>query len=338
MGSLQTIIVLILFVLLIIPMGKYVYKVFDFQKTRGDKFLNKIDNFIYKVCDIEKNKKMNWKEYTLSIITISLIMTLVSYILLRIQAFLPLNPSGAKGMEQSLSFNTVISFLTNTNLQDYSGESALSHLSQMIVIIFFMFASAAIGYSTAAAFIRGLRGDKDFGNFFVDMTRTITRILLPLSIVVTILLVAGGVPQTFSGTKTVTTIEGKMQDIARGPVAALESIKHIGTNGGGFFGANSAHPFENPNPITNIIEMLAMMLLPGSLVVAFGHFIRSKKQGWAIFAAMAVLLLMMIPICNHFEAQGNPALSHYAHLSQSMGNMEGKEERFGLQVHHCLQL
>ena len=174
-------------------------------------------------------------------------------------------------MEQSLSFNTIISFMTNTNLQDYSGESGLSHFSQMIVIIFMMFTSAATGFAAALAFMRGIIGNKKtMGNFFVDLIRIITRVLLPLSIIVGILLVAQGVPQTLSGTQTVTTIEGKMQDIAIGPVAALESIKHIGTNGGGFFGANSAHPFENPTPISNLIELLSMMMLPGALVYTFG--------------------------------------------------------------------
>lgn len=329
MEWLQIIIPLVLFMLMVVPMGKYLYYVSTGEKAFGDKFFNKIDNFIYKVCGIDKDQGMNWKEYVISLIAVNAVMVFIGYIILRTQNFLMFNPNKIGGMEQGLTFNTIISFMTNTNLQDYSGESGLSHLSQMIVIIFMMFTSAATGFAAALAFIRGIIGNKKMGNFFVDLIRVITRVFLPLSMIVGILLVAQGVPQTLSGTHTVSTIEGKLQDIAVGPVAALESIKHIGTNGGGFFGANSAHPFENPTPISNLIELLSMMLLPGALVYTFGLMLKNKKQGWTIFAAMAALFLIGLPICYLAEKAGNPALAHIG-LNQLMGNMEGKEVRFGI--------
>ncbi|EHJ00515.1 Potassium-transporting ATPase A chain [Clostridium sp. DL-VIII] len=329
MEWLQIIITLLLFMLIVVPLGKYLYYVSTGEKTVVDKVFNPIDNFIYKICGINKEEKMNWKEYVFSIIAVNAVMVFIGYIILRAQGLLFLNPNKIDGMEQSLSFNTIISFMTNTNLQDYSGESGLSNLSQMIVIIFMMFTSAATGFAAALAFMRGIIGKKSTGNFFVDITRITTRVLLPFSIVIGILLVSQGVPQTLSGTKTVTTIEGKMQDIAMGPVAALEAIKHVGTNGGGFFGANSAHPFENPTPLTNLIELLSMMMLPGALVYTFGLMLKNKKQGWAIFGAMAGLFIVALPICYFAEKAGNPALAHIG-LSQAMGNMEGKEVRFGI--------
>ena len=329
MEWLQIIITLLLFMLIIVPLGKYLYNVSTRQKMLGDKFFDIIDNSIYKVCGISKEEDMNWKEYVFSIIAVNAVMVLIGYIILRVQSLAILNPNKIGGMEQSLSFNTIISFMTNTDLQDYSGESGLSHLSQMIVIIFMMFTSAATGFSAALAFMRGIIGKKTMGNFFVDLIRITTRVLLPFSIIIGILLVSQGVPQTLSGTKTVTTIEGKMQDIAMGPVAALEAIKHLGTNGGGFFGANSAHPFENPTPISNLIELLSMMMLPGALVCTFGLMLKNKKQGWAIFGAMAGIFIIALPICYYAEKAGNPALAHVG-LNQLMGNMEGKEVRFGI--------
>lgn len=330
MEILQIIIPLVIFILLVVPMGKYLYKVSTRKKAFGDVFFDAIDNFIYKVCRIDKSEEMTWKQYIISIIVVNGVMTILAYIILRTQGSLILNPNKIPGMEQSLTFNTAISFMTNTNLQDYSGESGLSHLSQMLVIIFMMFTSAATGFAAALAFMRGIIGkQKTLGNFFVDLTRVITRVLLPLSVVVTLLLVAQGVPQTLSGIHTITTIEGKLQDIALGPVAALEAIKHLGTNGGGFFGANSAHPFENPTPISNLIELLSMMILPGALVYTFGLMLKNKKQGWAIFAAMSILFLLVLPVCYLAEKAGNPILAHIG-LNQLMGNMEGKEVRFGI--------
>lgn len=326
---LQNILFLIVFMILVVPMGKYLYQVANCEKAFGDRIFNKVDNTIYKIFKIDK-EEMNWKQYVLALITTNAVMIFAGYLILRIQGIGLFNPSEIGGMEASLSFNTIISFMTNTNLQHYSGESGLSYLSQMLVIIYMMFTSAATGYAACMAFIRGLVGKKKtLGNFYVDMVRITTRVLVPLAFIVGVLLISQGVPQTLGGTETVRTIEGNLQDIARGPVAALESIKHVGTNGGGFFGANSSHPFENPTIVSNMIEMLSMMILPGACVIAFGYMIGNKKQSKAVFGAMGIIFLVGLLICWTSEKAGNPELAA-AGLSQAMGNMEGKELRFGI--------
>ena len=326
---LQNILFLIVFMILVIPMGKYLYQVANCEKAFGDRIFNKVDNTIYKIFKIDK-EEMNWKQYVLALIITNAVMIFAGYLILRIQGIGLFNPSEIGGMEESLSFNTIISFMTNTNLQHYSGESGLSYLAQMLVIIYMMFTSAATGYAACMAFIRGLVGKKKtLGNFYVDMVRITTRVLVPLAFIVGVLLISQGVPQTLGGTETVRTIEGNLQDIARGPVAALESIKHVGTNGGGFFGANSSHPFENPTIVSNMIEMLSMMILPGACVIAFGYMIGNKKQSKAVFGAMGIIFLVGFLICWTSEKAGNPELAA-AGLSQAMGNMEGKELRFGI--------
>ncbi len=326
---LQNILFLIVFMILVIPMGKYLYQVANCEKAFGDRIFNKVDNTIYKIFKIDK-EEMNWKQYVLALIITNAVMIFAGYLILRIQGIGLFNPSEIGGMEESLSFNTIISFMTNTNLQHYSGESGLSYLAQMLVIIYMMFTSAATGYAACMAFIRGLAGKKKtLGNFYVDMVRITTRVLVPLAFIVGVLLISQGVPQTLGGTETVRTIEGNLQDIARGPVAALESIKHVGTNGGGFFGANSSHPFENPTIVSNMIEMLSMMILPGACVIAFGYMIGNKKQSKAVFGAMGIIFLVGLLICWTSEKAGNPELAA-AGLSQAMGNMEGKELRFGI--------
>ncbi len=337
---LQIILVLAMFVILVIPMGRYMYHIATDQKTFADRVFDPVDRLIYKICGI-KGGDMNWKEYALSLVTANAVMILVGYLILRIQGFLFLNPNGIGGMEESLSFNTIISFMTNTNLQHYAGESGLSYAAQMCVIIFMMFTSAASGYAACMAFCRGLSGRK-LGNFFADMVRIITRVLLPLAFIVGLLLVSQGTPQTLAGNITVETIEGTYQDIAMGPVAALESIKHLGTNGGGFFGANSSTPFENPTVISNMIEMLSMMLLPGACVVTFGLMLHDRKkekktvrkpfmgrQGAVIFGAMAILFVIGLTICVGAERAGNPVIEATG-INQDMGSMEGKEVRFGV--------
>lgn len=326
---LQNILFLIVFMILVIPMGKYLYQVANCEKAFGDRIFNKVDNTIYKIFKIDK-EEMNWKQYVLALIITNAVMIFAGYLILRIQGIGLFNPSEIGGMEESLSFNTIISFMTNTNLQHYSGESGLSYLAQMLVIIYMMFTSASTGYAACMAFIRGLVGKKKtLGNFYVDMVRITTRVLVPLAFIVGVLLISQGVPQTLGGTETVRTIEGNLQDIARGPVAALESIKHVGTNGGGFFGANSSHPFENPTIVSNMIEMLSMMILPGACVIAFGYMIGNKKQSKAVFGAMGIIFLVGLLICWTSEKAGNPELAA-AGLSQAMGNMEGKELRFGI--------
>ncbi|MGE6513192.1 MULTISPECIES: potassium-transporting ATPase subunit KdpA [Lysinibacillus] len=332
----QIAIVLIIYLPLVILAGHYLFRVTMQQKTWLDPVLDKVDGAIYKICGI-KQVDMTGKQYVLTLILSNAFMVFIGYILLRIQSVLLLNPNDIDNMEATLSFNTIISFMTNTNLQHYSGESGLSYLSQMLVIIFMMFTSAATGYAACMAFCRRLVAKTDtLGNFFIDFVRVITRVLMPISMLVAIILVSQGSPQTLSSNKTVETIEGKFQDIALGPVASLESIKHVGTNGGGFNGANSTTPFENPTVISNIIEMLSMMLLPGACVVAFSLMVAYRKrktifgkQGLSIFVAMSMLFLMGLVTVYVAERTGNPIISELG-ISQELGSMEGKEMRFGI--------
>lgn len=329
MEIIQILITLGILMILVIPMGVYLSKVITGEKSFIDPCFDRIDGVLYKLTGIKKSE-MSWKQYAVSLVATNLIMVLLVYILFRLQGVLVLNPDGNKSLNPLLALNTAISFITNTNLQHYSGEWGMTYFTQMAAITFLMFTSAASGFSVAAAFIRGITGKSEtVGNFFVDMVRVITRVLLPLSIIVTLMLVWQGVPQTLEGTKTITALQGGYQDIPLGPVASMESIKHIGTNGGGFFGANSAHPFENPTPLSNSIEIISMMLIPAALVYAFGIMLKNKKQAWILFAAMSILFLISLPICYFSEAGGNPLLAD-AGLSQSMGNMEGKEVRFGI--------
>lgn len=329
MDILQIGIILLIFVLLCIPIGKYIYKVAEHEKTFLDPILDRVDNFIYRISGIKK-EDMSWKQYIFALITCNAVAAFLAYLILRIQSIPILNPNHIGNMEQGLTFNTVIAFMTNTDLQDYSGEWGLSYFSQMAVITFFMFFAAATGLAITLAFIRAISGrKKEMGNFYVDLVRIITRILLPICIVVAIFYVQQGVPQTLAYNKTVTTIEGKLQDIPLGPVASLEAIKILGTNGGGFFGANSAHPFENPTPLTNAVQSVSMLLLAGAVVICFGYMLKKKKQAISIFAAMGILLIIGIIICYMSEKAGNPVLSRLG-LNQIMGNMEGKEVRFGV--------
>jgi potassium-transporting ATPase potassium-binding subunit len=325
---LQISLVLVMLIALIIPMGKYLATAFSLEKTRLDSVFGGVEGIIYKLSGI-KGSDMNWKQYLIALLMSNIVMTGIAYLILRMQGILPANPSGIAGMDPFLAFNTAVSFVTNTNLQHYSGESGLSYLSQMLVIMYLMFTTPATGIAAIMAFMRGVTGQRSLGNFYVDLIRSHTRVLIPLSIVVTLLLVSQGVPQTMEPTATASTISGTEQQIARGPVASLVSIKHLGTNGGGFFGVNSAHPFENPTPFTNVLEMLSMLLIPASLPLAFGHMAKNRKQGWMIFAAMFLMFLVFLTMAYVNEANGNPALERVG-LSQEMGSMEGKEVRFGI--------
>ncbi|MEG0685066.1 MAG: potassium-transporting ATPase subunit KdpA [Coprobacillus sp.] len=331
---LQIICTLLVFLVIIFPIGNYVYHISTHKKTFADPVFNRVDNAIFRFFKIDTSD-MGWKKYAL-----------------RIQSLPIFNPNAIGGMEETLSFNTIISFMTNTNLQHYSGESGLSYLSQMFVIIMMMFTSAATGYSACVAMIRGFCG-KNMGNFYVDFTRIITRFLLPLAFLVGLFLVTQGVPQNLDPNMTVTTIEGKLQDIASGPIASLESIKHLGTNGGGFLGANSSTPLENPTVLSNIAELFSMMVLPASCIFAFGHMVYDKyqerkakkldlisqektpkrvwmgKEGRTIFVAMSILFVIGLGICFYSETQGNNAVSSSG-IVETIGNMEGKEVRFGV--------
>lgn len=356
---LQIMLTLTAFMVLVIPMGHYLYHIAVGQKTFADPVFDPVDRLIYKLCGL-KGEDMGWKKYGLSLLMANAVMVLIGYAILRLQGILFFNPNGIGAMEESLSFNTIISFMTNTNLQHYSGESGLSYGSQMGVIIFMMFTSAASGYAACMAFCRGLAG-RQLGNFYTDMVRITTRVLVPAAFLVGLFLVSQGTPQTMIGNLTVKTVEGSYQDIALGPVAALESIKHLGTNGGGFFGANSATPFENPTVLSNMAEMLSMMLLPGACVVTFGLMLHDRKQaagretvrrereerlagsatdrkkcramiggqGAAVFGAMTVIFLVGLSICFFSEKAGNPVITQMG-IDQSAGSMEGKEVRFGI--------
>ncbi|MCM3339566.1 potassium-transporting ATPase subunit KdpA [Paenibacillus sp. MER TA 81-3] len=327
---LQIAAVLILLLLLVKPLGSYMYHVFSNQPNRTDKLFTPFENVIYGIAGLKNRSGMSWKKYTLSLILTNIVLVVLGYIILRVQKLLPLNPNGIDNMEPTLSFNTIISFMTNTNLQHYSGESGLTYFSQMAVIMMMMFTSAATGIVVAIAFIRGITSKGNtLGNFFVDFVKAHTRLLLPLAVVVTLILVALQVPQTFGATVQATTLQGDVQSIARGPVASLVSIKHLGTNGGGFFGVNSSHPFENPNPLTNVIEILSMWCIPAALTYTFGKFARNQKQGWVIFGAMSMLFLMFLSLAYYAESQGNPAINALG-IDAAQGSMEGKEVRFGI--------
>jgi len=328
MDFLQIGVVLVLVLVLAIPMANYLTTVYSLETTKQDRIFGPIERIIYKLSGIQTSE-MNWKKYAKALLFSNLIMFIISYLIIRFQGVLPGNPSNIANMDPILAFNTTASFLTNTNLQHYSGESGLSYLSQMTVIIFLMFTTPATGLALCMAFFRGLTGQKNIGNFYVDLVRSLTRVLLPLSILIGLILVSQGVPQTFSSTAAATTLEGAAQNIARGPVAALESIKHLGTNGGGFFGVNSAHPFENPIGFTNILEILSMFLIPAALPLTFGRMAKNKKQGWILFTAMGLLFLVFLSVSYFSELNGNPALEKIG-LSQENGSMEGKEVRFGI--------
>ena len=350
----QILLTLLIYLILVIPVGTYMFRVTLQKETRLDPLLNPLDQFIYKLAGIHPEQAMNWKQYALSLVKTNGIMLLLTYLILRWQSIGLFNPNQIGAMEASLSFNTVISFMTNTNLQHYAGESGLSYLSQMLVIIFMMFVSAASGYAACVAFIRGLVGNSkdNMGNFYVDLVRITSRILLPFSLIGGLLLVWQGVPQNLSGNIIVDTLEGSKQVIAMGPVAALEIIKHLGTNGGGFLGANSSTPIENPTILSNLIELYSMMLLPGACVITFGKMLVERNQhsnplnlvkyrvkgltarffgpqGRSIFTAMSILFFLGLILCVWAENQGNPILARLG-LSQAMGSMEGKEVRFGI--------
>ncbi|BBH21961.1 potassium-transporting ATPase potassium-binding subunit [Paenibacillus baekrokdamisoli] len=330
MDILQIVIVIAILALLVKPLGTYVYHVFSNEANRTDRLFGGTERLIYKLIGLHKRQGMTWKVYALSLLAMNAVLVVLGYLLLRVQSILPLNPVGNGNMEASLSFNTIISFMTNTNLQHYSGESGVTYLTQMVVITMMMFTSAASGFSVAVAFVRGITSKGlTIGNFFEDFVKANTRIFLPFSFIITLVLVALQVPQTLDPTLTVHTLQGAVQQIAIGPVAALESIKHIGTNGGGFLGVNSAHPFENPSPLTNVIEILSMWALPASLPYMYGRFARNKKQGWVIFAAMMSLFLIFLSVTYISEKAGNPALNALS-IDASQGSMEGKEVRFGI--------
>lgn len=296
-------VILVLGVTIIIArlLAPYITRVFSRRPTRLDKILNPIENWIFRIGGVDPNYSMGWKEYFVAALLLNVAQMILAFLILTFQGSLPLNPQGFPGMSWDLAFHTVISFGTNTNLQHYSGEQTLSILSQMTAIQFLQFTSAATGVCVAIAMVRGFtEGSKDLGNFYVDFLKALTRLLLPLCLIAAIALVAMGVPQTLTGYTTVQTVEGATQSILTGPVASLASIMQLGTNGGGYYGANSAYPFQNPSPFSNIFEMFLMMLLPTALIFVFGQLLGKRKEARPIligaYALFAIdLLIGFIP-------------------------------------------
>lgn len=324
MKVLGVIILIIAFVGASFILGKYLYKIIFNKKSKIDFIMDKVDNFIYKIGGI-KGRDMNWKQYILALLITNLILFIVGFLILLMQGIFSNN--GDLKLTLSSIFNIAASFVTNTNLQNYSPETNLTNITQMTVITMYMFTSAATGFSVGAVFIRGITGHK-LGNYYRDLVRITTRFLIPISFVAGIILIYCGVPQTLDGGRVIETLNGGIQTISYGPIASLESIKHLGTNGGGFFAANSAHPFENPTPFTNVFEMFLMMVGPGAYCFVFGKACKNKKQGYVVFIAALILLLVSIVVIVKAEGAGNNIISSLG-IGNSLGNMEGKEVRFG---------
>jgi K+-transporting ATPase ATPase A chain len=318
-------------------LGGYMTKVFNGERTFLSFLLRPIERLIYAICGVKEKDEQHWTVYAVSMLLFSLIGFFLFYAILRLQGALPFNPQGLAGLGEHLSFNTAISFITNTNWQSYVPETTMSYLTQMSALTMHNFASAATGIALAVALIRGFarRSAQSIGNFWVDMVRCSLYVLLPISIVVGLFFVWQGMPQNLNAYVNAVGLDGVKQTIAMGPVASQEVIKMLGTNGGGFFNANSAHPFENPNALTNLIQIILIFSLGAALTNVFGRMVGSQKQGWAIFAVMGVLFLAGVTTVYWAEAPGNPAFAAFhvdqtASALQSGGNMEGKEVRFGI--------
>ncbi len=327
----------IILTLLSVPLGLYMARVFADERTFLDPILKPVERVIYRVCGIQPTAEMKWTEYAVSMLVFSMVGMLVLYAIERLQQFLPFNPQGMGTVAPDLAFNTAASFTTNTNWQAYGGESTMSYLTQMAGLAFHNFVSAAAGIAVAIAVIRGFvrKTTNTIGNFWFDLTRTTLWVLLPISIVFALVLVWQGVPQNLSPYTHAKTLEGAEQVIAQGPVASQEIIKELGTNGGGFFNANSAHPYENPTPLTNLIELLAIFSIGAGLTHTFGKMAGDRRQGWALFAAMSFLFFMGVTVAVWSEQRSNPqfaamGIDQQATATQSGGNMEGKEVRFGI--------
>ncbi len=331
--------VVVLVVLLAIStplLGSYMAKIFEHQKAPGDRFFGRIERSAYRITGVDPEGEQRWTVYALSVLAFSLVSVIVLYGMQRLQAHLPVNPDHLAAVPPALSFNTAASFLTNTNWQNYAGESTLSQFTKMAGLAVEMFTSAAVGIAVAAAFIRGLTRDRTstLGNFWVDLVRIVTRILLPIAFVFAIVFVSQGAVQNFHAARAVTTVAGGSQSIPGGPVASMEAIKQLGTNGGGYFNANSAHPFESPNGLTNLLEIWLLLAIPFALGWTFGKMARDRKKGLAVLGVMAGLWLIGALIVMPLEAGGNVHIGQ-ARVSQAItanspgGNMEGKEVRNG---------
>ncbi|MBC7935437.1 MAG: potassium-transporting ATPase subunit KdpA [Rhizobacter sp.] len=314
---------------LAIPLGMYIAKVFSGQKTMLG-FMAPVENFIYRVCGIKPGEPMNWKQFLKAMLTINMLWFVYGFLLLIFQDKLPMNPDGNPAQTGDLAFNTVISFMVNCDLQHYSGESGLTYLTQLFVITFLQFVSAATGIAALIGVFNALKEKttNSLGNFWVIFTKSITRILLPISIVIAVLLAFNGTPTSYDGKDSIVTLQGDTVSVSRGPAAGMVAVKHLGTNGGGWFGVNSAHPLENPNYFTNALELVAQMIVPMALIFALGIYIKRRKFSYVIFGVMSLGLLCLLIPTIVYEINGNPLLTQLG-IDQTAGAMEGKEVRFG---------
>lgn len=312
------------------PLGKYISKVFRGEKVWSD-FLNPLEKFVFKIASINPNETMDWKENMKALLRLNTVFFVWSILLLMAQKYIPFwNPVNIGNMEATQAFNTAVSFTTNTNLQHYSGETGATYFTQLIVFCFLQFVTAATGIAALALLFKGIMQKQatDLGNFYNLFLKSCTRILLPLSFVVAIILLFNGTPTTFEGLQKVVTLEGDTTLVATGPAAPMIAIKQIGTNGGGFFGSNSSHPFENPNYLTTMVENISILIIPIALVFAFGFYLNKKKLAWIFFGVMTIVFLTFVSSTIFLETKGNPELKKLG-ITQSMGSMEGKEVRFG---------
>lgn len=316
--------------LLAIPLGRYIAKVYAGEKTFLDPVFNPIERTFYKLSGIDAKAQMNWKEHLAALLTINMVWFVFALFILMNQSWLPLNPDNNPDMSADLAFNTAISFVVNCNLQHYSGESGVSYFSQIFALMFLQFVSAATGLAAAAVLFHAMKEkvSTQLGNFYDYFIKSLTRILLPLCIVVSLILVFRGTPMTWKGKDTMITMEGDIVQVSRGPAAAFIAIKHLGTNGGGFFGVNSAHPFENPDYLTNTVEMISQLIIPFSMIFALGFYLNRRKLSWMIFSVMTLGFILLVIPTVVTEVQGNPAITHMG-IDPSLGAMEGKEVRFG---------
>jgi len=336
-GWVQIALYCVLVTICVKPLGAYMARVFSGERTFLSPMVVPVERGIYRLCGVSEGEEQSWLTYGLAMLMFHVVGFVLLYGLQRLQVFLPLNPQGQSAVSPDSAFNTAVSFMTNTNWQGYGGETTMSYLTDMLGLTVQNFVSAAAGIALAIALIRGFarRSARTIGNFWVDLTRCVLYILLPLSIVVALVLAWQGVPQNLGAYTDATTLEGAKQVIAQGPAASQIAIKQLGTNGGGFFNANSAHPFENPNALTNLIEMWAILVISAALTYTFGRMVGDTRQGWAIFAVMGVLFLAGLAPCYWAESTGNPnfarlGIDQAASSLQSGGNMEGKEVRFGI--------
>ncbi len=320
-----------------VPLGRYLARVFAGENRGGARLLGPVERLVYRLADVRPEEEHDWKQYAGAMLLFSAVTQAITYVVMRLQGALPFNPTRLPAVPPWLAFNTATSFTTNTNWQSYGGETTLSYLSQALALTSQNFFSTAVGLCVAVALIRGIarRETDKLGNFWVDLVRAHLYVLLPICAVYALFLVSQGVVQTWGGPAHWTTLDGVAQSLSRGPVASQEAIKMLGTNGGGFFNANSAHPWENPTPLSNFVQIFSIFSIPAALCVTLGEMVKNRRHGWAVFAAMALIAVLGVAALGHFEQAGNPALTRagadqVASALQAGGNMEGKEVRFGI--------